>query len=498
MPVVRLEEAKEPFIVALDVGTSSVRALLYDGNCNAVEPTTLFGRAQVGLQTDPSGMAVFDAEAVPNAIAEVLDALLGKLGLSASKIRGVAIDTFVSNLIGLDTNYQPLTPLYTYADTRCAEDARRLRASCDQAQVHDRNGCMIHSSYYPARLAWEKRQHGERFARVRHWWNLGTFLAWVFHGSDTVSYSTASWTGLLNRRTLKWDDAWLKELGIATEQLPQISDLAPGLQGLKEPWRSRWPALADARWFLSIGDGAAANIGSGSVDENHMALTIGTTAAMRVVPSQIPEKIPLGLWNYRVDGRRPLVGGALTEGGNVHEWLQKTLKLPDARECEQWLLEAPPARHGLRMLPFFAGERAPGWRDDATAAIGGIRIGTTAMDILQAGLESVALRLGQIYRRLASMAGPNHRILASGGFLQSPAWVRMIASVLGKPITACLEPEATSRGVALLALEAMGTFSGGSLPVPELGTTFEPDMLANKVYQEALLNQEDLYRRLLG
>ena len=498
MPVVRLEEAKEPFIVALDVGTSSVRALLYDGNCNAVEPTTLFGRSQVGLQTDSSGMAVFEAEAVPNAIAEVLDSLLGKLGKFASKIRGVAIDTFVSNMIGLDANHQPLTPLYTYADTRCAADAKTLRARFDQSQVHDRNGCMIHSSYYPARLAWEKRQHGERFGRVRHWWNLGTFLAWVYHGSNTVSCSTASWTGLLNRRTLKWDEVWLKELGIETEQLPQVSDLAPGLRGLKEPWRSRWPALADASWFLSIGDGAAANIGSGSVDENHMALTIGTTAAMRVVPTQIPEKIPLGLWNYRVDGSRPLVGGALTEGGNVHEWLNKTLKLPDARECERLLLEASPVGHGLRMLPFFAGERAPGWRDDATATIAGLRIGTTPMDLLQAGLESVALRLGQIYRRLVPMAGPKHRILASGGFLQSPAWVRMIASVLGKPITACLEPEATSRGVALLALEAMGAFSGRTLPVPELGTTFEPDMQSNKVYQEALQAQEDLYQRILG
>jgi gluconokinase len=174
------------------------------------------------------------------------------------------------------------------------------------------------------------------------------------------------------------------------------------------------------------------------------------------------------------------------------------LKLPDARECERLLLEASPVGHGLRMLPFFAGERAPGWRDDATATIAGLRIGTTPMDMLQAGLESVALRLGQIYRRLAPMAGPKHRILASGGFLQSPAWVRMIASVLGKPITACLEPEATSRGVALLALEAMGAFSGRTLPVPELGTTFEPDMQSNKVYQEALQAQEDLYQRILG
>lgn len=497
MPVVRISEAISPWVVALDIGTSSVRALVYDGACNAIEPEKYFGRAQVELKTDATGMAVFHPQAVCDAVMTVLDALLEKLGPQTGKIQAVAIDTFVSNLVGLDENHQPLTPLYTYADTRCALDAQDLRKSHDVATVHDRAGCMIHSSYYPARLAWEKRVHADRFPKVHHWWNLGTLLAWTFHGSNKVSCSTASWTGLLDRRSLHWDSHWLEVLGIREEQLPVVADLSPGLTGLKDPWKSRWPALADAAWFLAIGDGAAANIGSGSTDENHMALTIGTTAAMRVIPRVVPANIPLGLWNYRVDRRRPLVGGALTEGGNVHEWLFKTLNLPEVSECEKLLSGMPPARHGLRLLPFFAGERAPGWRDDATAAIAGIRLGTTPLDILQAGLESVALRLGQIYRRLSPLAGHDHRILASGGFLQSPAWVRMIASVLGKPITACLEPEATSRGVAFLALEAMGIWSRQPPPSPELGVTFDPDDNAHKVYQDALASQEDLYHRLL-
>lgn len=76
-----------------------------------------------------------------------------------------------------------------------------------------------------------------------------------------------------------------------------------------------------------------------------------------------------------------------------------------------------PAAHGLSMLPFFAGERAPGWRDDASATFHGIRLNTKPIDIFQAGLEAVALRLGQIYRRLSPLAHPDHLILASGGSL---------------------------------------------------------------------------------
>ena len=150
------------------------------------------------------------------------------------------------------------------------------------------------------------------------------------------------------------------------------------------------------------------------------------------------------------------------------------------------------------MLPFFAGERAPGWRDDASATFHGIRLNTKPIDIFHAGLEAVALRLGQIYRRLSPLAHPDHLILASGGFLNSPAWAQIIANVLGKPITACLEPEATSRGIAWLALESMGKLDLSIPQSPELGCTYEPNPDAHLVYQEALLAQEDLYKKLLG
>lgn len=498
MPGISLAQAKPPFILAIDVGTSSVRALLYDASCRIIEPETYFGRTQVALQTDATGMAVFEPLAVPKAVVDVVDSILAKLQGIVDSIDAVAIDTFVSSMIGLGKNFAPLTPLYTYADTRCAKDAQYLRDNYDLSDIHDRNGCMIHSSYLPARLRWEKRTNPDRFNAVFHWWSLGSFLSQQFLGCSDVSVSTASWTGLLDRKKLQWDHVWMQELDLKQGQLPLISDFGPGLPNLKSEWKNRWPSLANALWFLAIGDGAAANVGSGCTNDHHIALTIGTTAAMRIVPSMIPEKIPLGLWNYRVDAKRPLVGGALTEGGNVHEWLLKNLRLPEPSECEKLLLQMKPAAHGLSMLPFFAGERAPGWRDDASATFHGIRLNTKPIDIFHAGLEAVALRLGEIYRRLSPLAHPDHRILASGGFLNSPAWAQIIANVLGKPITACLEPEATSRGIAWLALESMGKLDLVKSQSPELGCTYEPNFNAHQIYQEALLAQENLYKKLLG
>jgi gluconokinase len=101
--------------------------------------------------------------------------------------------------------------------------------------------------------------------------------------------------------------------------------------------------------------------------------------------------------------RRPppfLAGGALTEGGNVYAWLNHTLDLAETPDLETALLQREPDAHGLTFLPLIAGERSPGWVGDARAAVSSISLATTSLDILQAGMESVLLRIGRIYELL--------------------------------------------------------------------------------------------------
>ena len=163
----------------------------------------------------------------------------------------------------------------------------------------------------------------------------------------------------------------------------------------------RWPVLKDVPWYPAIGDGAAANLGSGCGDPSRVALTIGTSGAMRVVLSHELAVVPEGLWLYRVDKRRSLLGGATTEGGNLFAWLRETLQLPSLAETEKALGNMAPITHGMTMLPFLAGERAPGWRDNALAVLVGFTLNSRPLDILRSGLESVAYRFALIYRLIA-------------------------------------------------------------------------------------------------
>jgi gluconokinase len=263
-------------------------------------------------------------------------------------------------------------------------------------------------------------------------------------------------------------------------------------------------------WFPAIGDGAAANIGSGCTSPKRMALTVGTTGAVRVVQPDVPE-VPAGLWCYRVDQRRALLGGATSEGGNVYAWMRDTLRLGEAEAIEQALAKLPPDGHGLTVLPFLAGERSPGWAGDVRATISGLGLNTTPLDILRAGLEAVAYRfalicagleardLGRAADRPSQAATLDPRastvIASGGGLLSSPTWMQIIADTLGRPVVASAEPEATSRGVALLALESLGAIASiEALPAAD-GTSYEPNAANHAIYQQAIARQVELYNR---
>jgi gluconokinase len=145
-----------------------------------------------------------------------------------------------------------------------------------------------------------------------------------------------------------------------------------------------------------------------------------------------------------------------------------------------------------------AGERSPGWSNDAEATIVGIHAATSALEILQAGLEAVSYRFA-ILARLLSQASPTHEIVASGGAMSaSPYWVQLIADVLGRRIRLSRHEELTSRGSAILALRALGAWATLEDEPLTAEDVFEPDPARAPVYQAALERQHRLYESVVG
>jgi len=320
--------------------------------------------------------------------------------------------------------------------------------------------------------------------------SAGEYLFLKLLGKPAASTSMLSATGLWNQNANDYDAEILAALPVSRDQFAATDTLDQPLQA-----KCQWPELSDIPWFPALGDGACDNMGSGCTTRDRFSLMVGTSGAMRAVVEAPHIEIPDGLFCYRVDKQRFVLGGALSNGGEVFAWMKRTLRLPDSNdEIEKELAALPPAKHGLTILPLFAGERSPGWRADARAAITGLGSNTSPIEILQASLEAVAMTFRGVFEIMKSALGDPREVVASGAaLLHSPVWTQIMADTLPHAVIQCLEPEATSRGAALLALERLGA----SAPAPaQYGNTIAPTAANTLLYAAAFERQKRLYTKL--
>lgn len=489
-----MAQSRPAAVLGLDIGTSGIRAALFDQRGEDIASASV-RRPWPALDAATS----FTAEQRLAWIEKAIDDLIDPAELIDLKIQLISISCFWHSLVGVDENGDSTTPVFTWASTEATEAAQELRQLFDEPSIHARTGCRFHPSYWPAKLRWLSQKHPEDVAATRLWMSFGEFLVFHLCGETAASISMASGTGLFHQQLCDWDAELLETLNISVETLPQVAASHTTFQGLKEKYAVRWPELSEAKVFPAIGDGAANAIGSGCTTRNNLALMVGSSGALRLMyRGEQPSQIPAELWCYRADDKRVILGGALSDGGNLYVWLRDSLLGVDEKWIENSLAELEPDAHGLTILPFWAGERSTGWSLKAKGTILGLTNKTQPIEILRATMEAVAYRFALIHRALTPFA-PDATIIASGTALRaSPVWIKILADVLGRPVTLSTTSESSTRGAALLALEAAGKIANIETRKVGAGTTFEPDLSRHARYQEGLERQQKIYDQLFN
>jgi gluconokinase len=435
-------------ILALDVGTSSVRARRFE---------------DAALEEGDPARREYSGEHDPDRIVELTREVIEEAG-GWDRVDAAATSCFGHSLLALDENGRPLTPILSWRDTRSADAADWLLRRLESDAVQARTGCQIHTSYWPAKLAWLAQTQPHVFRAARRFVSFCDYLYAQLLGREVAtSIGMATPTGLVDLDTRTWDEELLDTLGLGAELFPRISD---------EPVDGWYPALLD---------GACSNLGAGCVTRERAALMIGTSGALRAVyETERPQPRP-GLFTHWVDDRRVVEGGSLSDGGNLHAWLGETLKVDGDS-----LADRDPDSHGLTFLTLLGGERSPGWHQHATGAIHGLTFETTPTDLRQAGLEGVAFRFADV----ADLMSGLEEIVATGGaLLGDPEWMQIMADALGRPLTRSGVKEASLRGAAVIALERLGVTPA---PAP-LDGVVEPRSDKVEAFRAARERQRRLY-----
>ncbi len=464
-------------VLSIDLGTTSTRTALFDADGHRVPATAI--QESYELVTTLDGGAELDPGVLLRAVIHCLDQTLQAHrvdpALRARPIVAIGVSCFWHSLVGCDAKGVSLTNIMTWADSRGREEAAKLRERFDERKMHARTGCMLRASFWPAKLRWLERTHHRKFTAVKQWLSPAEWLQQTLAGEARCGLAMASGTGLFNSTKLTWEPDLVKFCEIDADHLPEVSDEPTPVRGRLA---QQFPELKDVPWFPGIGDGLASNLGCGANAPGFAAINVDGTAAVRVLREGKDVQAPFGLFSYRVAPQRYLMGGAISNSGNLRAWCGREMKLPDEVAIEAELARRHAPEHGLVVLPFWSSERAPTWDEDAHGAIHGIGQQTTALDLLQALTEASYHRLARIATLLAEAKQDISKIIVSGGIERSAASLQRLSDVLGETIYASEESDATLRGAAVHAWERLGF----TAPPARIGRAVRPRAKCVKLY----------------
>lgn len=471
----------KPIALAIDIGSSSTRSALFNST-GAIIPKTAASE-HYSIHYGPDGAAELSPLVLWRAVNRCVTTTVERR--NRSRVTAVSISSFWHGLLGLDSKWRPLTPVYTWADSRAAEAARELRNHLNERRVHALTGCRIHSSYWPAKLRWIKTESPALFGKVALWVSPAD---WILHRLFATTHTTpsmASGTGLLDLQRFEWSGEICRVAAVSQKTLPSIES-TPVITS------SRRLGLSSVA-IMVIGDGAASNLGSGASANGVVAINVGTSAALRVIVPAKRRRLAFGLFRYVLDGKRFVIGGAVSNAGNLREWALRELRIPTSRNGQRKTLSRTAAAgDSLVVLPFWVDERAPTWPDDGHGVVYGLNPSVTATEIARSLATATFYRLGEILKILRTSGSPTRRIIVSGGILRSTAEIRILADAIGRDVEISPVREASLRGAAIFALEQQ------RIPSPALrkGRIVKHSRALAAVHAQRRAKQKTLEKRL--
>lgn len=483
------DDAQGPLVVGIDIGSGGTRAAVYDVSGREVGRLTHKETHEFTVGDD--GTSTIDADQVVQEIRTALGAVLG--GELPGTVRGIGFDTFASSLIAVDAGGNALTPCITYADTRCHAQVAELASRLDVDELHERTGARLHSSYTAPRLTWLREEHPDVFSRTDRFMALGEYVAFKLLGTPALGTASAAWSGMIDRRTGEYVPELLEAVGVDLSMMGEALDPSDALPVADTPLAAEFPQLRDAVWLPVIGDGLAANMGIGALGSGTWGISTATSGAIRQLLDTEIDSLPNGLWAYRVDQRRTLVGSAMSDCGRVLDWARFQLGIPEdiAETDTETLFSAPPSAGTPLVVPFFSGERGTKWRGTSRALFANVGASTTAEDMLRGALEGVALSFLRIADQMREAGGEPERIVLSGGMTGAiPSWLHLLSDALGAPIDHVAVSRSTMRGAAVMALEQASPDTSVA-EVPVLGRV-DPVGAHTEYYRERLERFEKL------
>ena len=449
------------FILALDQGTTSSRAILFD---RAGQPVAS-AQQEFPQHFPHPGWVEHDASDLWSTQLACARQVLADARIDAAQVAGIGIANQRETTVLWDrASGAPVAPAIVWQDRRTAAACDRLRDAGHAAFIAARTGLELDAYFSATKLAWLlEHVPGARERALRGELAFGTVDSWLAFklcGRHVTDASNASRTMLFNLHTLAWDADLLALFDIPAALLPEIV-ASSGVFG-----------MSHAHWFgrpLPLGgiagDQQAATFGQACHQPGMVKNTYGTGCFMLMHAGATPPVSRhrlLSTVGWQVDGATDyLLEGGVFMGGATVQWLRDSLGIIPTAPAVEALAASVPDSGGVTLVPAFVGMGAPYWDPHARAALLGMSRGTTAAHIARAALEAIAYQSAELLAAMQQDAACGvTEVRADGGAAGNDLLMQFQADLLGVPVIRPRVTETTALGAAFLAGLALGFWSG--------------------------------------
>ena len=452
----------QKYVMALDAGTTSNRAIIFDVDSKIV------GVAQKEFtQHFPQpGWVEHDAEEIWSSMHEVMREALEQSGLVASDIAAIGITNQRETAVVWDrATGRPIYNAIVWQSRQTADICEDLKRQGLVKEFQEKTGLVIDAYFSGTKVKWildhvkgarEKAEKGElAFGTIDTW------LLWKLTGGEVhkTDYSNASRTLMFNIKTLEWDEALLKYLTVPKSLLPEVRPSS-------EVYGHTIPSIIGASVPVAgmAGDQQSALFGQNCFSPGEAKNTYGTGCFLLMNTGTDICMSKNGLVTtiaWGLDGKvEYALEGSIFVGGSAIQWLRDGLRLVDSAPDSEWVAKKVPDAGGVYMVPAFVGLGAPYWDMNARGMIIGITRGTKKAHLVRATLDSLAYQTRDVLGAMEADSGNRLATLkVDGGAVANNLLMQFQADLLGVPVDRPQITETTALGAAYLAGLATGVWA---------------------------------------
>lgn len=469
-------------MLGIDIGTTNTKAALYSytGAEIMVASTTY------ALHTDEEGAAIQDATEIKEAVFHVIKEITRKCQQEKIDISLVSFSSAMHSLLAVDEDGKAITPVITWGDRRAEPYVKELKNDIGSALYH-RTGTPIHPMSPLVKLLWLRAEHPTIIQQAHRLIGIKTYILYQLFGEYYTDYSIANATGLFNMQTLNWDQEALDIAGITQGKLAHLVPTTEILPPLNVELADELGLSLETKLVIGASDGSLSNLGVNAINPGTVALSIGTSGAIRSVTNQPQTDKNERTFCYALTEEHWVIGGPVNNGGVVLDWAIERFGLSDHQSLMGEMKTVKPGADDLFFHPYLVGERAPIWRADVKGSFFGLSLHHQNAHMLRAVLEGISFNLYAVYIAIADVIGDQaEEILATGGFTKSPTWVQMLADIFGIEIAVTDVTENGCFGAALLGLLAVGEIDDFSTvgDMMSIKTRYVPNKERHDFYQD--------------